>query len=385
MDSTAGTDPERLLAGARAGDGQALGQLLERYRNYLTLLARVQIGRRLRGKVEDADLIQDTFLEAHRHFGTFRGTSEGELVSWLRQILAANLANLLRRYYGTRRRDVRLERELAAEASLGGMTSPPASCPSARVGSTPGRECSLAGQVVAEVPLQPAQDPLGPPGLAPQRLPDVGAHLPAKPLLLGHRGVEPRGLSPVVRGFVVQGAVPGDGLRQAQPARENLPRDLLLGLVPAQDGEPLPLQPFAPGHLLDPFSRGPAPVSLPGDPAGGEPRGTAPQGARRARPQQRPKKHTHGRTPLSCPPRAGGCGPSPGVGLRVQGERDPPRRADQAPGRCQAGEGFAWRRELTSRSSWPGGAPEGGAEDTAHPGRHRWAVSTLSGETTRGR
>lgn len=104
-----------MLAGARAGDGQALGQLLERYRNYLTLLARVQIGRRLRGKVEDADLIQDTFLEAHRHFGAFRGTSEGELVSWLRQILAANLANLLRHYYGTRRRDVRLERELAAE------------------------------------------------------------------------------------------------------------------------------------------------------------------------------------------------------------------------------------------------------------------------------
>jgi RNA polymerase sigma-70 factor (ECF subfamily) len=91
-----------------------LGQLLELYHNYLLLLARVQIGRRLQSKVDAADLVQETFLEAHRHFAQFRGTTEGELVSWLRHILAANLANLVR-HYCTRRRDIRLERELAAE------------------------------------------------------------------------------------------------------------------------------------------------------------------------------------------------------------------------------------------------------------------------------
>jgi RNA polymerase sigma-70 factor (ECF subfamily) len=36
-------------------------------------------------------------------------------VGWLRQILATNIANEVRRYYGTQRRDVRLERELAVE------------------------------------------------------------------------------------------------------------------------------------------------------------------------------------------------------------------------------------------------------------------------------
>src|SRR4051794_17576727 len=107
MNRAPGPDPERLLAAVRAGDRQALGPLLEQYRNYLALLARVQIGRRLRGKVDDSDLIQETFLEAHRNFDRFRGASEAELVSWLRQILAANLANLVRRYYGTKRRDVR--------------------------------------------------------------------------------------------------------------------------------------------------------------------------------------------------------------------------------------------------------------------------------------
>src|SRR5437667_3797346 len=97
--------PEELLRRARAGSGPDLGRLLELYRKYLTLLARLQIGRRLQGKVDAADLVQDTFLQAHRDFGQFRGTTEKELISWLRQILAHSLAMCLRRY-GTQRRDV---------------------------------------------------------------------------------------------------------------------------------------------------------------------------------------------------------------------------------------------------------------------------------------
>ncbi len=104
--------PDDLLPLARRGDGRALGQLLELYRNYLTLLARLQIGRSLQGKADPADLVQETFLEAHRHFSRFQGTTEAELVAWLRRILAASLAHLVRRYCGTQRRDVRLERQL---------------------------------------------------------------------------------------------------------------------------------------------------------------------------------------------------------------------------------------------------------------------------------
>lgn len=101
-----------LLARARAGEPEVLGQLFERFRNYLCVLARVQIGRRLQRKVEEGDLVQETFLEAHRAFPRFRGTSEGELAYWLRQILAARLAMLVRHYFGTQQRDVNLEREL---------------------------------------------------------------------------------------------------------------------------------------------------------------------------------------------------------------------------------------------------------------------------------
>jgi RNA polymerase sigma-70 factor (ECF subfamily) len=109
------TDPVQLLRLARAGNGPALGQLLELYRGYLMLLARLQIGRRLRGKADAADLVQETYLQAHRCFGQFRGTTEGEVLGWLRQILASRLGELIRRYVRTQRRDVRLERALAVE------------------------------------------------------------------------------------------------------------------------------------------------------------------------------------------------------------------------------------------------------------------------------
>src|SRR5947209_4791045 len=95
------TEAEQFLDQARAGDGPALGRLLERYQPYLALLARLQIGRRLQGKVDEADVVQEVFLRAHRDFTTFRGEAEAEFAGWLRRILAAALAGLVRHYLGT--------------------------------------------------------------------------------------------------------------------------------------------------------------------------------------------------------------------------------------------------------------------------------------------
>jgi RNA polymerase sigma-70 factor (ECF subfamily) len=101
-----------LLELARAGDADARGRLLESYRPYLTLLARVQVGRLLRGKVSASDAVQEAFLGAHRDFAQFQG-GMAELSSWLRQVLASALANLVRRFAGTQARDPRLEVRLA--------------------------------------------------------------------------------------------------------------------------------------------------------------------------------------------------------------------------------------------------------------------------------
>jgi RNA polymerase sigma-70 factor (ECF subfamily) len=140
-----GSEVERLMGEAQAGDAAALGQLLQLYRNYLGLLARLHIDRRLQGKVDASDLVQETFLKAHRNFGQFRGSTEEELVSWLRQILTNNLANLVRHYLGRQRRDVRLERRLAAQMDRssrlldGGLIAP---------GSSPSRQASRREQAV---------------------------------------------------------------------------------------------------------------------------------------------------------------------------------------------------------------------------------------------
>jgi RNA polymerase sigma-70 factor (ECF subfamily) len=115
MIESAGPVPEQLLRQAQEGDTMALGVLLEMDRNYLQLLARLQISRRLRRKVDSADVVQETFLKAHRDFGTFQGKTEREWLAWLRQILAMSIAQLVRRFYGTRRRDLRMEEEVEAE------------------------------------------------------------------------------------------------------------------------------------------------------------------------------------------------------------------------------------------------------------------------------
>ncbi len=110
-----GIEVQQLLSEARGGDGADLGRLLEQYRNYLRLLARIEIGRKLQGKVDASDLVQEVFLDAHRHFPSFRGTAEPQFAHWLREILAGTLANQVRRYFGTQARDLRLERSLAAD------------------------------------------------------------------------------------------------------------------------------------------------------------------------------------------------------------------------------------------------------------------------------
>jgi RNA polymerase sigma-70 factor (ECF subfamily) len=115
MNQSVQPTPEQLLAEARAGDADALGRLLELYRQYLAFLARLEIGRRLQGKIDPSDAVQDAFLGAHRDFAQFRGTTEKEFTAWLRQVLASVLANLVRHYQGTKRRDVRLERQLEME------------------------------------------------------------------------------------------------------------------------------------------------------------------------------------------------------------------------------------------------------------------------------
>ncbi len=86
-------------------------QHVEHFRNYLALLARLQIDPRLRSKLDASDVVQETLLCAHAKLHQFRGQTEAEMAAWLRQILANNLAQALRKF-SRRSRDTGLERSL---------------------------------------------------------------------------------------------------------------------------------------------------------------------------------------------------------------------------------------------------------------------------------
>lgn len=104
----------QILADAKAGDRPALGLLMVRYRNYLGLLARLRIGRQLQGKLDPEDLLQEVSLQAQKNISRFAGHTEAEFLAWLRAIMAAVVCNDLRRFFGTRRRDLRREQQIIA-------------------------------------------------------------------------------------------------------------------------------------------------------------------------------------------------------------------------------------------------------------------------------
>ena len=86
---------------------------LETFRAYLSLLARLQLDTRLKGKLEASDLVQQTLLQAIGGLGGFRGRTDAEMAAWLRQILARQIANATRDL-GRQKRDQARQRSLEA-------------------------------------------------------------------------------------------------------------------------------------------------------------------------------------------------------------------------------------------------------------------------------
>lgn len=107
---------------------------LHRFRQYLTLLARLQTAGRKAAKVDLSGVVQQTLLEAHQAIAELSALGEDRQAAWLRQTLANNLKDEFRRL-ATQKRDIRMEQSLDASldhsmARLGALVPASDSSPS---------------------------------------------------------------------------------------------------------------------------------------------------------------------------------------------------------------------------------------------------------------
>jgi RNA polymerase sigma-70 factor (ECF subfamily) len=127
-----------LLEQAAGGDREVLGRLLERDRERLRRMVALRLDRRLGGRVDPSDVIQEAQLEAAERLAEYLKNPTMPFFLWLRLITGQRLLALHRRHLGAQLRDagreVSLDRPALPQATsaalaarlLGHATSPSA-------------------------------------------------------------------------------------------------------------------------------------------------------------------------------------------------------------------------------------------------------------------
>ena len=96
---------EELLDAARNGDEDALALLFERHRDRLDRMVRLRLDRRLQGRVDPADVVQDAYLAARRKFPHYSADARLPFFVWLRLEVGQKLVDLHRFHLGAQMRD----------------------------------------------------------------------------------------------------------------------------------------------------------------------------------------------------------------------------------------------------------------------------------------
>jgi RNA polymerase sigma-70 factor (ECF subfamily) len=98
-------DPDDTIPSLRrgaAGDRHALGELCDRYRERLERMVRLRLDRRLRGRLDPSDILQEAFLDFARRAGEVAEDPEVSLVLWLRTLTGQRLQMLHRQHLGAK-------------------------------------------------------------------------------------------------------------------------------------------------------------------------------------------------------------------------------------------------------------------------------------------
>jgi RNA polymerase sigma-70 factor (ECF subfamily) len=104
MTDESGEDSD-LIARAAAGDQEALRQLFSRYRDRLKRMVHLRLSRRLSGRVDDSDVVQEAFLEISQKLPEYARAPRLPFFLWLRHMTGLKLAEVHRRHLGTQLRD----------------------------------------------------------------------------------------------------------------------------------------------------------------------------------------------------------------------------------------------------------------------------------------
>lgn len=94
-----------LLQRAAANDADALRELFSRYRDRLKRMVHLRLSRRLSGRVDDSDVVQEAFLDISRKLPEYAKAPEMPLFLWLRHLTGLKLTEIHRRHLGTQLRD----------------------------------------------------------------------------------------------------------------------------------------------------------------------------------------------------------------------------------------------------------------------------------------
>lgn len=97
-------DPSEVLLSAKSSPGDQ--ESWRALRQHLKGLVRNQLPDRLRGKVDESDLVQISLLEVQRYIRRFEGKTSGEINVWLKKIVKHNLIDICRAYSRTGKRNI---------------------------------------------------------------------------------------------------------------------------------------------------------------------------------------------------------------------------------------------------------------------------------------
>lgn len=106
-ENTAGESSEVLdqVRRAAAGDQEAARALFSRYHDRLKRMVHLRLSRRLAGRIDDSDVIQEAYLDVARRLDEYLGGPPRPFFLWLRQMTGLKLAEVHRRHLGTQLRD----------------------------------------------------------------------------------------------------------------------------------------------------------------------------------------------------------------------------------------------------------------------------------------